>query len=357
MLSPTAVPSHPNAPGDLGDHNLPPAHSSSAPEYFLHATQRLNERSRWAMVWMVGFAMLVIATVVALAWYLDHFEQEEELRRRGADAQWLEQSVLFHFRRLEDDVARLSQQAALGHAPTLAQPGKGLHDPQPNGLLWRTPGTILTHTWLTAHAGHNADLPLWREHLQAHPSNRQALNTLLDITTGLRRSSYAGPMRDASGIPGDTLWLAVPYFDGSRLLGNYLVAISIQQTLNTLLPPWFSAQQSVRLVVDGLPDTPSLRLTRCPIATTPPSACRVPTCCWKSAPWGRAAPPYPGCFLWWRCCFYWACWPACWRCARTCANAARCSCVCRPKYLYAPPWSNRPAWACGRGICRGGCCM
>ncbi len=64
MLSPTAVPSHPNAPGDLGDHNLPPAHSSSAPEYFLHATQRLNERSRWAMVWMVGFAMLVIATVV-----------------------------------------------------------------------------------------------------------------------------------------------------------------------------------------------------------------------------------------------------------------------------------------------------
>lgn len=256
MLSPTAVPSHPNAPGDLGDHNLPPAHSSSAPEYFLHATQRLNERSRWAMVWMVGFAMLVIATVVALAWYLDHFEQEEELRRRGADAQWLEQSVLFHFRRLEDDVARLSQQAALGHAPTLAQPGKGLHDPQPNGLLWRTPGIILTHTWLTAHAGHNADLPLWREHLQAHPSNRQALNTLLDITTGLRRSSYAGPMRDASGIPGDTLWLAVPYFDGSRLLGNYLVAISIQQTLNTLLPPWFSAQQSVRLVVDGLPDIP-----------------------------------------------------------------------------------------------------
>ena len=256
MLFPTAVPSHPNAPGDLGDHNLPPAHSSSAPEYFLHATQRLNERSRWAMVWMVGFAMLVIATVVALAWYLDHFEQEEELRRRGADAQWLEQSVLFHFRRLEDDVARLSQQAALGHAPTLAQPGKGLHDPQPNGLLWRTPGTILTHTWLTAHAGHNADLPLWREHLQAHPSNRQALDTLLDITTGLRRSSYAGPMRDSSGIPGDTLWLAVPYFDGSRLLGNYLVAISIQQTLNTLLPPWFSAQQSVRLVVDGLPDTP-----------------------------------------------------------------------------------------------------
>lgn len=251
MLSPTAVPSHPNAPGDLGDHNLPPAHSSSAPEYFLHATQRLNERSRWAMVWMVGFAMLVIATVVALAWYLDHFEQEEELRRRGADAQWLEQSVLFHFRRLEDDVARLSQQAALGHAPTLAQPGKGLHDPQPNGLLWRTPGTILTHTWLTAHAGHNADLPLWREHLQAHPSNRQALDTLLDITTGLRRSSYAGPMRNAQGQPTDTVWLAVPYFERGEFLGNYMAALSLQASVQGLVPAWFHRTHRVRLAGDA----------------------------------------------------------------------------------------------------------
>lgn len=107
------------------------ANRCSAPEYFLHATQRLNERSRWAMVWMVGFAMLVIATVVALAWYLGHFEQEEELRRRGADAQWLEQSVLFHFRRLEDDVARLSQQAALGHAPPSPNPARACTTPSP----------------------------------------------------------------------------------------------------------------------------------------------------------------------------------------------------------------------------------
>lgn len=164
-------------------------------------------------------------------------------------------------------------------------------------------------------------------------------------------------MRDSSGIPGDTLWLAVPYFDGSRLLGNYLVAISIQQTLNTLLPPWFSAQQSVRLVVDGLPDTPILRLTRCPIATTPPSTCRVPTCCWKSNPLGSRSSTVPRVFFMVALLFLLGMLASLLALRQTCANAARCSCVCRPKYLYAPPWSNRPAWACGRGICRGGCCM
>jgi len=243
-----------------------------AQDYFLHATQRLSERSRWAIVWMTGFAALVIATVVALAWYLDHFEKEEEQRRRGADAQWLEQSVLFHFRRLEDDVARLARSAALDGTSTLSDFGQGVADTRPTGLLWRSPGTVLGQTWLAAHHGHHAELALWREQMAAHPSNRQALDTLLDITTGLRRSSYAGPMRDAQGMPGDTIWLAVPYFDGTRLLGNYLVAISMEHALATLLPPWFQAQQSVRLVVDAAPQDAHLA----PLASSYNTAINLP---------------------------------------------------------------------------------
>lgn len=233
--------------------------SPDALDYILLHTQRLSERSRWAVVWMMGFAALVIATVVALAWYLDHFEKEEEERRRGADAQWLEQSVLFHFRRLQDDAARLARRAALdGPDALVPAPGQDtyLDDDLPVGLLWRSPDTIVAQTWLPARQGHDADVPLWREHMALHPSNRQALDTLLDITTGLRRSSYAGPMRNAHGIAGDTVWLAVPYFDDSRLLGNYVLAVSMEHALAALLPPWFLAQQSVRLVVDAAPAAP-----------------------------------------------------------------------------------------------------
>ncbi len=221
--------------------------------YFLRYAQRLSDRSRWAMVWMVGFAVLIIATVVALAWYLDRFEKEEEQRRRGADAQWLEQSVLFHFRRLEDDVARLARRAALDDANSLPRPGQAVADDQPTGLLWRSSGVITAHAWLAAQGASSGDVRLWRSLMAEHPSNQQAQQTLLDITSGLHRSHYAGPMRQADGVPGHTIWLAVPYFDGSRLLGTYVAAIAIDRALAVLLPSWFLAQQNVRLVVDAAP--------------------------------------------------------------------------------------------------------
>ena len=89
-----------------------------------------------------------------------------------------------------------------------------------------------------------------------HDSNRQALRTLQDIVGILRRASYAGPMRDASGHPTDRVWLAVPYFDGTRLQGMHVAALSMQQAVDVLLPPWFLESQTVRLVVDDAAPPP-----------------------------------------------------------------------------------------------------
>lgn len=73
-----------------------------------------------------------------------------------------------------------------------------------------------------------------------------------DIARGLRRSTYAGPMRAASGEATDTVWLAVPFFDGGRYSGMYVAAISLHNALDALVPAWFLRNQTVRLVTDDL---------------------------------------------------------------------------------------------------------
>ena len=70
-------------------------------------------RNRVALLWLLGLLVLLLSAVVSLVLYLNNFEEEEAARRRAADAQWLEQSVQFHFRRLEDDLLVLARQAVL----------------------------------------------------------------------------------------------------------------------------------------------------------------------------------------------------------------------------------------------------
>ncbi len=220
----------------------------------LHASTRsLPDRNRWTVLWMMGLAVLVVGAVVALVWYLNHFETEEEERRRGADAQWLEQNVQFHFRRLEDDVAQRALQAALdGTLPGAGPVQSGTANDLPAGLLWRAQGVVQARVWL-AHQGANlGDVYRWQEDQAQHPENYQMLQTLQDIAGGLRRASYAGPMRRADGSATDRVWLAVPYFDGPRLLGVYLAALSMQSAVDALLPAWFVQNQTVRLVVDAI---------------------------------------------------------------------------------------------------------
>ena len=71
-------------------------------------------RHRMALLWLLGLLLLLVGAVVTLVLYLNNFEDGENQRQRAADAQWLEQSAQFNFRRLEDDledrIAELSEQ-------------------------------------------------------------------------------------------------------------------------------------------------------------------------------------------------------------------------------------------------------
>ena len=103
---------------------------------------RTSQRSRRPLWWLLGLLGLVVASVVALVLYLGAFEREEEERRRVTDGQWLEQSVRFHFLRLEEDLRVLARQALqrrtadVGDVATVQ-----------GGLLWSQPGAVIWHGW------------------------------------------------------------------------------------------------------------------------------------------------------------------------------------------------------------------
>lgn len=193
-------------------------------------------RNPWPGLWLLGFLALVVASVVALVLYLQHFETEEDARRQAADAQWLEQSVQFHFRRLEEDLRVAARQSV---------------DVQ-GGLLWREPGVLLDQGWVGA-----VQTPVpsrWLVDERTHAQNAQALATMQATTRGLRRSAYAGPMLEANGAITDTVWLGVPYFERGQFVGNYVAALSLNEAVRALVPDWFAKDHRVRLVLDeGVP--------------------------------------------------------------------------------------------------------
>ncbi len=235
-----------------------------------------NRRTLWLLL---GLLVLVVASVVALVLYLNAYEKGEEERRRVADGQWLEQSVRFHFNRLEDDLLVLARQATPSHSTRPRPPLQG-------GLLWNEPGAVLWHGWManTTRAApalldldHTSPLsthpprpppsvgspatstPHWPERWHhdraSHPDNGEALDSMLDIAVGLRRSAYAGPMRGANGAPSDTVWLAVPFYERGEFVGTYLAALSMNACVQGLVPNWFHQNHEVRMVTDGA-DTP-----------------------------------------------------------------------------------------------------
>ena len=208
-------------------------------------------RNRRALLWLLGLLLLMVGSVVMLVLYLNTFEAEEEERRRAADAQWLEQSAQFHFRRLEDDLLLLARQALMGGVDNSQAAVQG-------GLLWRAPGVVLSHGWLAAGQASNlATAPQrWQSDWAAQPANAEALTTMQDITRGLRRAAYAGPMRQSAGAtPGaltDVVWVAVPFFERGQFAGNYLAAVSMNQATHDLVPAWFQQNHTVRLVADDV---------------------------------------------------------------------------------------------------------
>ena len=212
---------------------------------------RHGGRNRRALWWLLGLLALLLGSVVALLLYLNNFEAEEAARRRAADAQWLEQSVQFHFRRLEDDLLVLARQAVQQNTPA----GRPL-PADPNdlkaGLLWRAPGVVLSSGWIAA--GQLDDQRVgperWQVDWQTHVENAQALSLMQTTSQGLRRAAYAGLMLQADGRATDVIWLAVPFFDRGQFAGNYLAAVSVERALSALVPGWFMQDHSVELLTD-----------------------------------------------------------------------------------------------------------
>ena len=208
-----------------------------------------NRRTLW---WILGLMALVVASVVGLVVYLEAFESEEEERRRVADGQWLEQSVRFHFNRLEEDLVLLARRAVQPSVPGSLAPEAAAQNLQ-GGLLWSQPGAVLTHGWLPNRPDdRSGQRPTrWLSDQDAHPGNAEALSSMLDIAAGLRRSAYAGPMRRADGTNTSVVWLAMPYFERGELVGNYVAALSMDECVQGLVPTWFRQNHTVSLVNDG----------------------------------------------------------------------------------------------------------
>jgi len=212
---------------------------------------RPSGRNRVTLLWLLGLLALLLGSVVALLLYLNNFEEEEAARRRAADAQWLEQSVQFHFRRLEDDLLVLARQAVLQASNAAAQLAlsPATVPVVQGGLLWREPGVLLSSGWIPA--GQLGNLQLgperWQLDRETHPDNAQALTLMQTTTQGLRRSAYAGLMLRPDGTATDVIWLAVPFFDRGEFAGNYLAAVSLERALTALVPTWFSQAHSVQL--------------------------------------------------------------------------------------------------------------
>lgn len=206
-------------------------------------------RNLRAPLWLLGFLALLVASVVALVLYLHNFEAEEEVRQNTADALWLEQSMAFHFRRLEDDL-RSQARGRRDGPPTAQTPAR-----QPGGLLWSEPGVLIARGWLGT--ADDTDPPPGLERLRAdrlrHPDNAGALDAMQDVARVLRRASYAGPMRNPDGTTGTVVWLAVPAFERGEFVGTYVAAIDLTTAIDRLVPTWFKQGHRLQLTDNPMP--------------------------------------------------------------------------------------------------------
>jgi len=219
-------------------------------------TSSQSGRSRRALLWWLGLLLLTLGSLVTLVLYLTSVEVEEEARRGRADALVVEQATQFHFRRLEDDLMALARKAvakhgALAHGAPVRMSDEPLVE---GGHLWREPGVVLSHGWVAAGALSAAGaMPhRWLIDYAAHVANAELLDSMRDIARGLRRSAYAGPMRNVDASLTSVVWLAVPLYERGQFAGNYLAALSMDHAAPALAPDWFEPQQRIRLRADEL---------------------------------------------------------------------------------------------------------
>jgi two-component system sensor histidine kinase DctS len=212
-------------------------------ELFDLVQRQASALNRRAMTWLVGLLLLVAVSIVLLALFLRTEEAREEDRRRAADTEWLDQTLHFHFRRLESDLSILALQARRHDLPG---------DPALRaGLLWRSPGVIAFHGWMPAgQQPFGGAWAPWQQAAAQHPDNAGALTTMLDTTRGLQRAAYAGPLLQPNGKPGQTVWLAAPLFEQGSFVGDYVAAIELDQALAHVVPAWFLKDHALRVAAD-----------------------------------------------------------------------------------------------------------
>jgi two-component system sensor histidine kinase DctS len=238
--------------------SLPPASAAEKSLDFALLQQsvvRTSGRNRLALWWLLGLLLLLLGSVVTLLLYLNRFEAEEAARRRAADAQWLEQSIQFHFGRLEDDLLELARDTVMRAAnPRTDSSGVAKLEPPKStaGLLLREPGVVIFRGWLPAGKLSDDTLALerWQVDRQAHAENAESLDLMQSTSKGLRRPAYAGPMLQKDGQMTGVVWLAVPLFERGQFVGNYLASVSLDRALAALVPGWFTQEHSVRLVAE-----------------------------------------------------------------------------------------------------------
>jgi signal transduction histidine kinase len=202
------------------------------------ASQALAAR-RSTLLWLAGLLAVLTTAAVLLALFLREVETQEDERRRAADAQWLEQTLRFHFARLERDLGQLPAGApAAGAAPPRLERA---------GLLWRGDGVIAWQGWLDAGAlSRTESWPAPMVAAERQVDGAGALAIMLDTGRGLQRAAFAGPLR--SGQDGAMLWLALPCFERGRYLGSQVAAIRLERALEQIVPAWFLVDHALHTV-------------------------------------------------------------------------------------------------------------
>lgn len=210
--------------------------------------------NRRAMVWLAGLLLLVSVSIGLLALFLRAEEVAQEDRRRADDAQWLDQTLHFHFRRLESELEALALQAqAQGQQE---QRGQNTAVPTRAGLFWRSPGVVVFQGWIAAPLPGSDGVSALPQAALNNPHNAQALASMLDVTRGLRRAAYAGPLPQGDGTPGQAVWLAVPLFEQGRFLGDYVAAVALDQALAHAIPAWFFKSHAINVASEAAQSSP-----------------------------------------------------------------------------------------------------
>ncbi|MBT0570247.1 PAS domain S-box protein [Curvibacter sp. CHRR-16] len=218
-------------------------------------TQQRPVASGRRLLWVVwAFMVLAVVVAAALVLYLQRFEQEEDTKRRAADAQWLEQTMQFHLRRLEADMQAMARYAQVAVDNSDAR--SNASDPtQLAGLLWREPGVVLQHSWQGADHALSPWLQAWLGESDKLHENQRIWSSLQRVVQGLRRPEYGGPLQTPATMPHATddtvVLLAVPHFERGHYMGSYVALLSMQQAVDTLLPDWFTDHHRVRVVAGG----------------------------------------------------------------------------------------------------------